>query len=152
MNLKFTVFLLLPLILCSCVSKQQYIPLSQQTFSGRRISAEHGSYIEKASIKPTKAVQGDIAGEAILNNLPIENLLYARQAQEKAHMTPIGEIVSWSNRSTSDTGTITPIREGKTHTGILCREYIIQIKHANKTEKIKDTLCQQSDGSWRLSR
>ncbi|MCK5296550.1 MAG: hypothetical protein KAJ75_06645, partial [Alphaproteobacteria bacterium] len=78
MNLKFTVFLLLPLVLCACNSRHQYIPLNQQTFSGRRTSTEHGSYIEKASIKPTKAVYGDIAGEAILNNLPRENLFYAR--------------------------------------------------------------------------
>jgi surface antigen len=59
--------------------------------------------------------------------------------------------VVWNNPKSGNSGSITPVREGKiTSTGEYCREYETTISVAGKSEKAFGTACRQPDGTWRI--
>lgn len=69
-------------------------------------------------------------------------------AQIRATGVPIGQPVIWSDGSSS--GSVTPLREGRTPAGAYCREFQQQVTIGGRTEDAYGTACQQPDGSWQV--
>ena len=97
------------------------------------------------------ALAGAFIGSEIGKSLDKADRLYAQQAQQNAHVAPIGETIAWNNPKSGNSGTFTPTRDGTDRaTGEYCREYQTTINVGGKTESAYGTACRQPDGSWRI--
>ncbi len=86
-----------------------------------------------------------IASYAALNEA---QLRAHEQALAEAATAPISEPIIWSDGGAS--GTVTPIRDGRSADGRLCREFQQQVVIGGKTEDAFGTACQEPDGSWKI--
>jgi|GEM_PF-214396 surface antigen len=87
----------------------------------------------------------------------------ARDANERAMEAPIGDIVSWSNPDTGNSGTVIPIRDtqlissaggtGGAKTKTACREFQQTVTTTDgKTEMAVGMACRNKDGTWRITK
>lgn len=93
---------------------------------------------------------GALLGSEIGRSLDKADMAYARQANTRAHSTPIGETVSWNNPDSGNSGSVTPTRDGYSSSGRYCREYQQTIVVGGQEETAYGTACQQPDGSWEI--
>lgn len=84
----------------------------------------------------------------ILDNLNEEAQRRHEEAQIKAASAPVGETIIWNSGNAS--GSVTPIRDGRSTSGRYCREFQQQIIVGGKAESAYGTACQQPDGSWEM--
>lgn len=96
------------------------------------------------------ALLGAFVGSEIGGSLDKADRAYAEQASSRAHSAPLGETISWENPQSGNHGTITPVKQGKSSSGELCREYQQTIVVEGRAETAYGTACQQADGTWRL--
>ncbi len=97
------------------------------------------------------ALLGTLVGSSIGKSLDKADLMYAQQAQNHAYTAPIGETVNWNNPQSGHSGTITPVRDGRSTNGRYCREYTQTIYVDGRQETGKGTACQNSDGTWQVN-
>lgn len=97
------------------------------------------------------AVIGMYMGRALGRKLDEADQQMAEAAQQEALEAPIEETITWSNPDNGNSGTITPVRDGKSdRTGEYCREFETTITVDGQLERAYGTACQQDDGSWRI--
>lgn len=95
---------------------------------------------------------GALLGREIVKSLTAEDQVKMVEAEEAAHATPVGETVRWNNPDSGNSGTVTPVREGRSsQTGATCREYQTTVNVDGKNEQGFGTACQQPDGSWKVT-
>ena len=95
---------------------------------------------------------GGLLGSEIGKSLDKADRLYAQQAEQKAHVAPIGGTIAWNNPDSGNFGTYTPTREGtNTATGQYCREYQTTVTIGGRTEQAYGTACRAPDGTWRTA-
>jgi surface antigen len=97
------------------------------------------------------AILGGMAGQSIGRSLDKADQMYANQAFGTAASGPVGQAVNWSNPNSGNSGTITPLRQGRTSAGATCREFEQTIIIQGKAEKGVGTACQNSDGTWQIT-
>lgn len=93
---------------------------------------------------------GAFLGNEIGASLDAADRLEMQQAQRQAYNTPIGETVTWNNPESGNSGSYTPIRDGRTESGKYCREYQQTIMIGGQQEQAYGVACQQPDGSWEI--
>jgi surface antigen len=93
---------------------------------------------------------GALAGSSIGQSLDRADMMYANRANQRAYSAPIGETISWSNPDSGNSGTVTPVREGKSTSGRYCREYSQTIYVDGRKETGYGTACRNPDGSWQI--
>lgn len=93
---------------------------------------------------------GAFIGHQIGESLDKADVDHARRAQERAHVVPVGQQITWSNPDSGHSGTITPRREGTDTAGNYCREYQQTVTVGGKTEQAYSTACRQPDGTWKV--
>ncbi len=93
---------------------------------------------------------GAFAGAEIGRSLDRADRIALANAQDRAHMAPIGETVAWSNPDSGHHGEIRPTREGRTTSGRYCREYQHSVVINDKVQQAYGTACRQPDGSWQV--
>lgn len=72
-------------------------------------------------------------------------------AEQKAHSAPIGETIVWNNPDSGNSGSVTPIRDGRNaQTNAYCREYQTNVIIDGREQTAYGTACQQPDGSWKV--
>lgn len=96
------------------------------------------------------AVIGGLLGGEIGSSLDKADMLYAANASERAHTSPVGEAISWNNPETGHSGSVTPIREGQSSVGRYCREYEQEIRVDGRTQTAVGSACQNADGTWEV--
>lgn len=96
------------------------------------------------------ALLGAFVGSEIGSSLDKADLAYAEQASSRAHSAPLGETITWENPQSGNHGTITPVKQGRSSSGEMCREYQQTIVVEGRSETAYGQACQQSDGTWRL--
>ena len=70
------------------------------------------------------------------------------QAQATAATLPLGGTVSWFNPDTGSSGSVTPVRDGRSASGQSCRQFE-QVRSANgRAETVIQAACQSPDGRW----
>jgi len=84
----------------------------------------------------------------ILDNLNDQQQREHERAIYGSISIPIGDTMTWSRGSAA--GTVTPIWEGRSNTGLYCREFRQEITISERTEVAHGTACQRSDGSWEI--
>ncbi len=93
---------------------------------------------------------GAFLGSEIGKSLDRADRPYAEAAYNQATTAPIGERITWNNPDTGSYGSVTPIREGRSHDGRLCREYNTTIYVDGRYEEARGIACQNPDGSWSM--
>ncbi|MGC1953069.1 MAG: RT0821/Lpp0805 family surface protein [Gammaproteobacteria bacterium] len=93
---------------------------------------------------------GALVGSNIGRTMDDVDRLKAQQAYEHAARAPIGETITWENPNTEHSGSITPVREGTSSSGLYCREFQQTVSIGGKSERAYGTACRQPDGSWKM--
>lgn len=143
------------LLLAACADYQNRPKQAGGTLIGAGLGALAGSQIGSGrgqlAAVAIGALAGAFIGSEIGKSLDKADRLYAQQAQQNAHVAPIGETIAWNNPKSGNSGTFTPTRDGTDRaTGEYCREYQTTINVGGKTESAFGTACRQPDGSWRI--
>ncbi len=143
------------LLLAACADYQNRPKQAGGTLIGAGLGALAGSQIGKGrgqlAAVAIGALAGAFIGSEIGKSLDKADRLYAQQAQQKAHVAPVGETIAWNNPESGNRGTFKPTRDGTDRvTGEYCREYQTTVTVGGKTETAYGTACRQADGSWRI--
>ena len=97
---------------------------------------------------------GTLAGAAIGNSIGKRmdeaDHQRMREAEQRAYAAPINETSVWNNPNSGHSGTITPVRDGRSQNGQYCREFQSEITVGGQREKGYGRACQQPDGSWKI--
>ncbi|MBL8645483.1 MAG: glycine zipper 2TM domain-containing protein [Rhodospirillaceae bacterium] len=124
------------------------------TLLGAGLGAWAGSSIGKGSGKVVAVAAGTMLGAAVGNSigrgLDDVDRMKMREAEQRAYAAPIGEAIVWNNPNTGNSGSITPVRDGRTTGGRYCREFQTDVTVGGKRENAHGTACQEPDGSWRI--
>lgn len=93
---------------------------------------------------------GVLVGSEVGRSLDKADMAYARQANYQAHNAPLGEAITWNNPESGNSGSVTPVRDGKDTSGRYCREYQQTIYVGGQQETGYGVACQQPDGTWEI--
>lgn len=93
---------------------------------------------------------GALAGSEVGKSLDRADVAYMNRAQSQVYTAPVGQTISWSNPQSGNSGTYTPLRDGRTSTGAYCREYQQTIYVGGRQETATGQACQNPDGSWKI--
>ena len=95
---------------------------------------------------------GAFAGNEIGKSLDKADQIALEGAGEQARTAPIGKTIDWSNPKSGNSGTVTPIREGRhTGSGNYCREFKQTVTIDGRTNEAFGVVCRQPDGSWKIT-
>jgi surface antigen len=94
------------------------------------------------------ALLGAFVGSSIGKSLDQADMAYHQQAVEQAYTAPINKTITWNNTQSGHSGSITPVREGRTADGDICRQFKQAIMIDGKAETAVSTACQNGDGTW----
>lgn len=75
--------------------------------------------------------------------------LAARLVQTALENAPDGATRSWSNDTTGNRGTITPVRTYLSGGGLYCREYREELVVEGESGRFRHTACRDTDARWR---
>jgi len=84
----------------------------------------------------------------ILDNIDEQAQREHEAAQIKASTASVGDKIYWNSDST--TGYVVTTKEGRSETGLTCREFQQSITVGGQTENAYGTACLQSDGAWKI--
>jgi surface antigen len=93
---------------------------------------------------------GAMVGSEVGKSLDAADRAAIDRAERRATQAPIGETISWDNPDSGNSGTITPVREGRDTGDRYCREFRQTIEVGGRLEEGYGTACRQEDGSWQI--
>ena len=124
------------------------------TFGGAAAGALLGSQFGKGNGKLAMvglgALGGALLGGSIGKSLDATDRIEAERAEQRAYGAPVGQTIAWSNPQSGNSGQITPLRDGYSPSGQLCREFNQTISVGGQRQQGYGTACRQPDGSWRI--
>jgi len=96
------------------------------------------------------ALLGAFIGNEIGSSLDKADRAYASEAMNKAYSAPIGQPIAWNNPDSGRSGTVTPVRDGRSASGEYCREYQTTVNIDGRKPNAYGTACRKPDGSWQV--
>lgn len=93
---------------------------------------------------------GAMIGSEVGKTLDAADRAQLDRAEKQATSAPIGQEITWNNPQSGNSGSITPVRDGKDSDGRYCREFQQNIVIGGKTEKGYGHACRKPDGSWEI--
>ncbi|WP_020592657.1 RT0821/Lpp0805 family surface protein [Kiloniella laminariae] len=118
--------------------------------AGGLLGAQFGKGNGRIVAAATGAVLGGLLGSEVGRYMDDEDKKKADAAYTRAQTAPVGQTIAWNNPDTGHSGTVTPVRDGKSSSGAYCREYQQTVVVGGKTEEAYGTACRQPDGSWEI--
>jgi len=85
---------------------------------------------------------------AIVDSLSEAQQREHEAAQVLAATAPIGETITWNDGGAS--GSVTPLRDGRTEDGEYCREFLQTVTIGGRAEEAYGTACLKPDGAWEV--
>ena len=118
---------------------------------GAVAGAQFGSGRGRLAAVAAGTLIGALVGSEVGKSLDKADQQQAYHAQQQAQAAPIGQTIAWSNPESGNSGTVTPVREGRiASTGEYCREFQQNVQVGGQTQQAYGTACRQPDGSWRI--
>ncbi len=117
---------------------------------GGLLGAQFGSGSGQLAATGAGVLIGALIGSEVGRSMDQQDQMRADQAVSTAQSAPIGEAIVWNNPESGNYGTITPVRDGTSSSGLYCREFQQVITVGGKTETAYGTACQEPDGTWRI--
>jgi surface antigen len=146
--------LMIGLTLSGCAADGRMDKEAVGTLLGGAAGAWAGSTIGKGSGRAVAIAAGTMLGATIGNSVGRTmnevDRGKMREAEQRAYSAPIGEAIVWNNPNTGNSGTVTPVRDGRSTAGSYCREFQTEVTVGGQREKAHGVACQQPDGSWRI--
>lgn len=96
------------------------------------------------------AVLGALVGSEIGRSLDEADRAAIANANSRANTAPLGQAITWNNPNNGNSGSVTPIRDGRTQAGDYCREYQQTITVGGRTQQAYGQACRAPDGQWRV--
>ena len=93
---------------------------------------------------------GALIGSELGRGLDDNDRSFANRAVVRSHDGPLGEPINWRNPDSGNYGSITPMRDGTTASGLYCREFRQTITVGGERADGYGTACRQPDGTWRI--
>jgi surface antigen len=93
---------------------------------------------------------GGLIGSEVGRTMDEQDRMQANEAVVESQKAPLGETIVWNNPDSGNSGTVTPVRDGSTSSGLYCREFQQTITVGGHTETAYGTACRQPDGTWRI--
>lgn len=117
---------------------------------GAVVGAQFGQGTGRVAATAAGALIGAFLGNQVGQSLDRADRMYAQRAEQQAYAAPIGETIHWNNPDSGNSGTFTPVNDGRASSGAYCREYQSTINIGGREERAYGTACQQPDGSWKI--
>ncbi len=141
---------LVVIALTSCETKQESGALIGGT-TGALIGSQFGRGPGKLLGLGLGGIIGAIAGSAIGNNLDAKDQeKMAASTHKSLENSKTGQVSTWRNPDSGNTGTVVPTRSYKSISGDYCREYTHTVTVAGRTQEAYGTACRKPDGSWQI--
>ena len=118
--------------------------------SGAVIGSQFGHGSGQVFAAATGAILGGLIGSEIGAELDEADKIKAEQAFKQATNAKIGETVHWHNQRSGHHGSIKPLRDGTSTSGLYCREFQTTVIIDSNAEKMNGTACRQPNGEWRM--
>ena len=142
------------LMLAACMTESMPIKQTAGALGGGAAGGVLGSQFGKGNGQLLATAGGTLLGaflgSELGKSLDRADTLAVSQATNQAYAAPLGQTISWNTPESGNSGTITPVREGRTPTGSYCREFQQQVIIGGRSERAYGTACQQPDGSWQV--
>tara|TARA_R110000823_G_scaffold75450_15_gene172657 strand:+ start:2020 stop:2613 length:594 start_codon:yes stop_codon:yes gene_type:complete len=113
----------------------QIVASAVGVLAGGIVGREAGSYFNRPVV-----VQNPQALDSTFEN----------NASKIATTAPVGTVVSWSNPTTGNHGSITPINSGRTQAGDYCRQFKQVRNVGNLTDEAIGVACRLPNGDWEI--
>ena len=124
------------------------------TLLGAAAGAWAGSSVGRGDGKVVATAVGTMLGATIGNQIGKTmtevDRQRARDAETRAYAAPIGEAIVWNNPQSGNSGTVTPVRDGRSVAGEYCREFQTEVTIGGQRKDAHGVACQQADGSWKI--
>lgn len=157
----FTARLVKPLAACAmavmlagCAADGRTDKEALGTLLGAAAGAWAGSSVGKGDGKVVATAVGTMLGATIGNQIGKTmtevDRQRARDAEQRAYVAPIGETIVWNNPQSGNSGTVTPVRDGRTMSGEYCREFQTEVTIGGQRQNAHGVACKQGDGSWKI--
>jgi len=117
---------------------------------GGLLGSQFGSGGGQLAMTALGTVAGAAIGSSIGKRMDEVDRMRMREAEQRAYAAPLNETIIWNNPKTGNSGTVTPVRDGRRQSGEYCREFQSEIVVGGQREKGYGTACQQPDGSWKI--
>jgi surface antigen len=118
------------LVLAACTTDGMPIKQTAGALGGGAAGGVLGSQFGKGNGQLLATAGGTLLGaflgSELGKSLDRADTLAVSQATNQAYAAPLGQTISWNTPESGNSGTITPVREGRTPT------------------------CRQTDGSWKI--
>lgn len=118
--------------------------------AGESAGSQAGSGAGEVIATGPGALAGALLGSEVGRSLDRADQAQLSAAFDKATTARIGQSVNWNNPESGNRGAVTPVREGHTNSGRLCREYKATVQVDGRSEEGIGTACQNPDGTWQL--
>ncbi len=118
--------------------------------AGAVVGAQFGKGTGQVAAAAAGTLIGAFLGREVGKSIDRNDQAAANRAQTQAQNAPVGQPITWSNPESGNSGTVTPVREGRDSAGNQCREYRTTVTVGGKQEDAYGTACRQPDGSWRV--
>jgi surface antigen len=117
---------------------------------GGLVGSQFGSGGGQLAATAAGTLLGAYIGNSVGRQLDEDDRQRMRAAEMRAYSSPINEPIVWNNPRTGNSGTITPVRDGRSSRGAYCREFQSEIIVGGRRENAHGTACREPDGSWRI--
>ncbi len=157
MNIKKAIAVgLTGLLITACTDMGGPITKAQiGTVMGAAGGAAAGSQFGKGAGNVAMIALGTVAGAALGNSLggsldKIDQQYATRTTQQTLETAPTGQVSTWTNPDTGNSGTVTPTRTYQM-SGMNCREYTQTITVDGRSQHAYGKACRQPDGTWQIA-
>ena len=117
---------------------------------GGLLGAQFGSGTGRLMTTSAGVLIGALVGSEVGKSLDNVDQMKANQAVNQAHVTPLGDTITWNNPGSGNSGSVTPLRDGQSNSGQYYREFQQTITVDGNTERGFGIACRQADGTWRI--
>lgn len=117
---------------------------------GAVIGSQFGKGTGQIAATAAGTLLGAFLGSEIGSSLDKADQMQAERAHQNAMAAPVGETIRWNNPDSGHSGTVTPVKDGRTDSGRYCREYKTTVMIDGREEAAYGQACQQPDGTWRV--
>jgi surface antigen len=117
---------------------------------GGLVGSQFGHGSGRLAMTAAGTLLGAYVGNSIGRKLDDEDRRRMRDAEMHAYGAPLNQPIVWNNPQSGNSGTITPIRDGRSNTGKYCREFQSEVTVGGERQNAHGTACQEPDGSWRI--
>ena len=118
---------------------------------GGLVGSKIGSGKGQLAATAVGTLLGALAGSEVGKSLDRIDRMHAAQTSNAAlEGNRAGQMSSWNNPDSGNSGNFTPTRTYRTSSGQYCREYQQTVMVGGREQSSYGTACRQPDGSWRI--